>query len=147
MLGHKAAASEIAAAVSGLAVAMSDLVAVSDQAAVAIDPVVAVFVGHFFLTVYFQFHHDQNRPISVIGGLRNLFLLLHDLAYSMVAFLVRACDLAFSLCWCCRDVLVASCSTNIQLVTNKKCPVEGCGTSTVHKFVLRCDVVTCAGPL
>ena len=121
MLGHESAASELAAAVSGLAVAMSDLAAASDQAAAAaIDPVVAVFVGHFLLTVYNRFHHNQNRPMSVISGLRDLFLLLHDLAYSMVAFLVYIRDLAFSLCRRCRDVLVASCSTNIQLVTKNK---------------------------
>ena len=120
MLGHEAAASELATAVSGLAVAMSDLAAASDQATVAIDPVVAVFAGHFLLTVYFRFHHDQNRPMSVISGLRDLSFLLHDLAYSMVAFLVRVCDPAFSLRRRCRDVLVASYSTNIQLVINKK---------------------------
>ena len=120
MFRHEAAASELAAAVSGLAVAMSDLAAVSDQAAVAIDPVVAVFVGHFLLTVYNRILRNQNFPMVVTGGLRDLFLLLHDLAYSMVAFLVRVCDLAFSLCWRCRDVLVASYSTNIQLVINKK---------------------------
>ena len=150
VLRHEAAAFELAAAVSGLAVEMSDLAAASDQAAAAaIDPVVAVFVGHFLLTVYNRFHHDQNRPMSVTGGLRDLFPLLHDLVFSRVVFLVYARDLAFALRRRCRDVLVASCSTNIQLFTNKKqkCPVEGCGTSTVHKSVLCCDVVTCAGPL
>ena len=58
-MGHEAAASELAAAVSGLAVAMSDLAAASDYAAAAIDSVVAVFVGHFLLTVYNRFHRDQ----------------------------------------------------------------------------------------
>ena len=103
MLGHEAAASDLVAAMSGLAVAMSDLAAASDQAAAAIDPVVAVYVDHFLLTVYHRFHRDQSRPMSVTGGLRDLFLLLHDLAYSMVAFLVYVHDLAFSLCWRCRD--------------------------------------------
>ena len=120
MLGHEAAASELAAAVSGPVVAMSDLAAAPDQAAAAIDPVVAVFVGRFLLTVYNRILRDQNFPMAVTGGLRDLFLLLHNLAYSMVAFLVYVRDLVFLLCWCCRYVLVASCSANIQFVTTKK---------------------------
>ena len=119
-MGHEAAASELEAAVSWLAVAMSDLAAVTDQAAAAIDPVVAVFVGHFLLTVYNRIFRGQNCPMEVTGGLRDLFLLLHNLAYSMVAFLVYVRNLAFSLCRRCCNILVASCSTNIQLVTNKK---------------------------
>ena len=144
MLEQAAASLELAAAV------LRPVVAVSDQAAAAIGPVVAVSVGHFLLTVYNQIPRDQNRPMAVSGGLCNLVLLLHDLVYLMVAFLVYVRDLAFLLCQRCHNVLVASCSAIIQFVTNnkkQKCPIEGCRTSTVHKFILRCDIVTCARPL
>ena len=113
MLEQAAASLELAAAV------LRPVVAVSDQAAAAIGPVVVVFVGHFLLAVYNQIPRDQNRPMAVSGGLCNLVLLLHDLVYLMVAFLVYIRDLAFSLCWRCRNVLVASCSANIQFFHKK----------------------------